>query len=71
MRCFSDIIPCSPVIETPCVPTDQTQVEVFCCNISRPATAPIPAVSEIGLIVLGAFLGIAGYMAYRRRKQTA
>ena len=65
------IIPCVPIVETQCAPDDQTQVEVFCCMFTRDPVAPIPTISEIGLIALAASLGIAGYMAYRRRKQTA
>jgi hypothetical protein len=64
-------IPCEPFVETECAPTDQTQIEVFCCKITRDPVAPIPTMSEIGLIALAASLGIAGYMAYRRRKHTA
>ncbi|HVY55291.1 MAG TPA: IPTL-CTERM sorting domain-containing protein, partial [Thermodesulfobacteriota bacterium] len=67
--CQDNSIPCSPIFEDDCVPSDQTQVEVFCCTFSRDPVAPIPTVSEIGLIVLSASLGIAGYMAYRRKKQ--
>jgi hypothetical protein len=64
-------IPCNPLVETACLPDDQTQIEVFCCNISRPVTAPIPTLSEWGLIAMALFLGAIGFMAYRRRKQTA
>ena len=64
-------IPCNPLIENVCDPPDQTQVEVFCCKFSRDPVAPIPTISEIGLLVLAASLGIAGYMAYRRKKQAA
>jgi hypothetical protein len=64
-------IPCNPFFESVCDPSDQTQVEVFCCKFSRDPVAPIPTISEIGLLVLAASLGIAGYMAYRRKKQTA
>jgi|GEM_PF-6095148 len=64
-------IPCEPFVETECEPSDQTQIEVFCCNISRPALAPIPAVSEWGLVLMASVLGIVGYMVYRRRKQSA
>lgn len=69
--CPGNSIPCDPFFEDTCAPSDQTQIEVFCCNISRPALSPIPAVSEWGLIVMAAALGIVGYMVYRRRKQTA
>jgi exosortase sorting signal-containing protein len=69
--CQDDSIPCNPLFEDECAPTDQTQIEVFCCTFSRDPVAPIPTVSEIGLIALAAVLGIAGYMAYRRKKQTA
>lgn len=67
-------IPCEPTVETECAPSDQTQIEVFCCNIGEapPPTIPqIPTLSETGLAVMAAVLGIAGYAAYRRRKQTA
>lgn len=69
--CQGNSIPCDPFVETECAPTDQTQIEVFCCNFLRPALAPIPALSELGLIVMAAVLGIVGYMVYRRRKQAA
>lgn len=71
LYCAGNTIPCEPFFEDMCAPTDQTQIEVFCCNISRPALASIPAVSELGLIVMAAVLGIVGYMVYRRRKQAA
>ena len=67
-------IPCVPRIEDNCQPTDQTQIEVFCCNIQGPPPPPphqIPTLTEWGLIVMAAVLGIVGYMVYRRRKQTA
>jgi hypothetical protein len=71
LYCAGNTIPCEPFFEDMCAPTDQTQIEVFCCNFSRPALAPIPAVSEWGLIIMAAVLGIVGYMVYRRRKQAA
>ncbi len=69
--CQSNSIPCDPFVETRCDPTDQTQIEVFCCNISRPEFTSIPAISEWGLIALAAALGIAGFVVFKRRKQTA
>jgi exosortase sorting signal-containing protein len=69
--CQNNSIPCDPIFEDQCAPTDQTQVEIFCCTFSRDPVAPIPTMSEIGLMALAAVLGIAGYMAYRRKKQTA
>ena len=66
-------IPCEPFIETFCQPDDQTQIEIFCCNIGEafPTIPQIPTLSELGLAVMAASLGIAGYLIYRRRKQTA
>lgn len=64
-------IPCVPFVETECAPTDQTQIEVFCCNISSPEVSSIPAISEWGLVLMAAVLGIAGFMVFKRRKQTA
>ncbi len=69
--CLDDSIPCDPFLEDSCVPSDQTQIEVFCCNISRPALSPIPAISEWGLIATAAALGVVGFMVFKRRKQTA
>lgn len=64
-------IPCEPFVETLCSPNDQTQIEVFCCNIARAALSPVPTISEWGLIVMAAVLGIAGYVVYSRKKSTA
>lgn len=69
--CQDNSIPCDPFFESECAPTDQTQIEVICCTFSRGQAAPIPAMSEIGLIVMAAFLGIAGYAVYRRRERQA
>jgi hypothetical protein len=74
MGCFNNLIPCGPIFETECAPTDQTQIEVFCCNIGEappPTVSQIPTLSELGLAVMAAVLGIAGYMVFKRRKQTA
>lgn len=64
MYCQGDI-PCNPLVETECDPTDQTQIEILCCDISK----PIPAISEWGLIAMVAGLGLIGvFFAVRRRK---
>ena len=63
-------IPCIPFVETDCSPTDQTQVEVFCCNPSSPP-AMVPTLSEWGLLAMAGILGIVGFMVIRRRKLTA
>lgn len=64
-------IPCVPFFETECQPDDQTQIEVFCCNIGQVNISPIPTLSELGLIAMAGILGIAGYMVIRRRKVNA
>ena len=69
--CVGDSIPCNPSFEDQCAPTDQTQIEVFCCDLSRLPVSSIPALSELGLIAMAGILGIAGFMAYRRKKQAA
>ncbi len=65
-------IPCTPTIETSCQPQDQTQIEVFCCNIGeQPLQAQVPTLSEWGLIAMAGIMGIVGFMVIRRRKVTA
>jgi hypothetical protein len=67
-------IPCNPFVERACDPIDQTQVEIFCCDIGappQPGQATIPTMSEWGMMATAAVLGIIGFIAIRRRKVSA
>jgi len=68
-------IPCEPFVETECAPADQTQVEIFCCDVGL-APPPvietaIPTMSEWGMMLTAAVLAVIGFMAIRRRKVQA
>lgn len=72
MYCDGGVNPCIPFVETQCAPSDQTQVEIFCCDIEGPPPPPaIPTLSEWGMIAAAAVLGIVGFLAVRRRKAAA
>jgi len=68
-------IPCEPFVETECAPDDQTQVEIFCCDVGLappPVTeATIPTMSEWGMMLTAAVLAVIGFIAIRRRKVSA
>lgn len=69
------IIPCEPIVETECFPGDQTQIEIFCCDIGEapppPAVEQIPTLSEWGMMATAAVLAVIGFIAIRRRKAAA
>ena len=75
MFCLAGVNPCIPTVETECTPSDQTQVEIFCCDVGLappPVTeATIPTMSEWGMMLTAAVLAVIGFIAIRRRKASA